>query len=53
MKTSPDEDKMAAIADCLDADHDGKLRLDVLQKVKLGSLTLLRWFSDVCLDVGP
>eukprot|EP00045_Choanoeca_perplexa_P013838 m.158737 g.158737 ORF g.158737 m.158737 type:complete len:731 (-) comp16473_c0_seq1:39-2231(-) len=33
MKTCPDEAKMAAIADCLDADHDGKLRLDVLQQV--------------------
>ena len=33
MKAQPDEAKMAAIADCLDADHDGKLRLDVLQQV--------------------
>lgn len=35
MKTRPSDEKMSKIADVLDADHDGKLRLDMLQKVRV------------------
>lgn len=34
MKKSPSTEKMQRWADILDADHDGKLKLDTLQKVR-------------------
>lgn len=33
MKNCPSDTKMARVAQIFDADHDGKLRLDDLQKV--------------------